>query len=549
MFSTRQMEHVWHRFGTMVAALAIAVSSTTIVSIARAVPVRADAAQAVIGMPFSGKWAYNAIVQPPYTDSNSSHPSVHTKYYGDWATDVYAADGTAVTLQVTYPTTGATFYWISRPNGSCGQRTVIGVKVNGTDVGSVYFEHLNNAVTSGTITNGMTVGNVHQWTVNGSVCNPGPHVHVELKNTTNYACYVDHGNPGVTLSQGDNLSVLGSTNTGAQQACASVPSGSPPSSTMPTARPISVVYEGALNVFEHSSDNYLYAKYWDGTAWHGWSSLGSGVASDPAVIQNGTTLDVFVRGTDNQIYGRYFDPNSGWSGFASMSPVTMQGNPRAVWFGSRLYVFALSSGRVPYVDVWNSSSGWSGFNSLGYYMAGDLVPLVYGSELDIFTLGTDNAIWKDTTWDGVGWSGFASLGGGLASNPAVLQTGTQMLVWARNAAGDLWQDTFTAGVGWSNWVWMGGTFAGDPYIMTYNNDLEVYATAKGDGTVYARYYSASGQFWSGWAQLQGAAYLGSPTAIQYGPSELDVFAMGSDNRTVFKNTWNSSSGWGGFAPL
>jgi hypothetical protein len=31
--------------------------------------------QAVIGMPFTGLWAYNTNVNPPYTDSNSSHPS------------------------------------------------------------------------------------------------------------------------------------------------------------------------------------------------------------------------------------------------------------------------------------------------------------------------------------------------------------------------------------------------------------------------------------------------------------------------------------------
>ena len=105
-------------------------------------------------MPFAGKWAYNVNVNPPYTDANSSHPSVHARYYGDWATDVYASEGTPVRLSVSSNGT-LSFGWISRPNGTCGQRTVIEVFVNNVSVGSVYYEHLANAVKSGPITNGM----------------------------------------------------------------------------------------------------------------------------------------------------------------------------------------------------------------------------------------------------------------------------------------------------------------------------------------------------------------------------------------------------------
>ena len=171
-------------------------------------------------MPFTGKWAWNVPVSPPYTDSNSSHPSVHTTYYGDWATDLYAAAGTAVRLEVPYATGDLSYSWISVSDGSCGHRTVISVRVDGVTVGSVYYEHLANAVTSGAITNGMVVGYVHDW----GGCNPGPHVHIEFKNTSNYACWVDHGQPGAsTLNQGDDLGVLGSTNTGPKQACTSMP--------------------------------------------------------------------------------------------------------------------------------------------------------------------------------------------------------------------------------------------------------------------------------------------------------------------------------------
>ena len=192
----------------------------------------AAGSQAVVGMPFSGQWAYNALVNSPYTDSNSSHPSVHhTPGGGDWATDVYAAEGTAVKLSVPIQTgTTLSFSW-KATSTSCGQSVGINIIVDGTTIGWLYYAHLNNAVTSGAITNGMTLGTVHDWVVNGVHCNPGVHVHQEFKNVTNYSCYVDNGQPGVTLNAGANEAVLGSSNTGAQQACSSIPSNTPPPDT------------------------------------------------------------------------------------------------------------------------------------------------------------------------------------------------------------------------------------------------------------------------------------------------------------------------------
>ena len=63
----------------------------------------ANAKQAVVGMPFEGKWAYVNKVKPPYTDSNSSHPSVHNSYSFQWATDLYASSDTEVKVFGTSP--------------------------------------------------------------------------------------------------------------------------------------------------------------------------------------------------------------------------------------------------------------------------------------------------------------------------------------------------------------------------------------------------------------------------------------------------------------
>lgn len=179
----------------------------------------ASSAQAVvtIGMPFSGKWAYNTHVNPPYSDSNSSHPSAHwAPGGGDWSTDLYAAAGTEVRLRVRGDGP-ISFGWIG--SSGCGGSTRLSVMEYGRQVGTLYIAHISGAVTSGAITNGMLLGKVGNFS-----CNPGPHIHVEFKNTIGaYSCYVNNGNPGVTLGDGAPLGVLGSPNNGPKQACASAP--------------------------------------------------------------------------------------------------------------------------------------------------------------------------------------------------------------------------------------------------------------------------------------------------------------------------------------
>lgn len=90
----------------MAVAIVVMMGATVVVSRSLPIPARASSNQMVtIGMPFTGQWAYNALVNPPYTDSNSSWPGVHaTEGGGDWATDLYRPAGTTVKLWLNNPT-------------------------------------------------------------------------------------------------------------------------------------------------------------------------------------------------------------------------------------------------------------------------------------------------------------------------------------------------------------------------------------------------------------------------------------------------------------
>jgi hypothetical protein len=177
----------------------------------------ATAERADIGMPFSGKWAYNVNVDPPYTDVNSSHPTVHhIPAGGDWATDIYGTSGQAARLLVSNATGNVTFSWRAAST-TCGTATAVNVFVDGQQVGWIHIVHLVGAVKSGPITNGMTLGTVGDF----PDCAPGRHLHVEMKSDAgNFACWQDYGRPGSSVVEGGKLGGLGATGaTGGRQSC------------------------------------------------------------------------------------------------------------------------------------------------------------------------------------------------------------------------------------------------------------------------------------------------------------------------------------------
>ncbi len=193
-------------------------------------PSYAAGEQATVGMPFTGKWAWDGDpFSGPYTDNNSSHPSVHAVYYGQWGTDLYGAADTAVKLNVTSPNGAVTFTkqlnsdtCSSKGPNIAGKGIVLNVLVNGNKVGEVDYEHLDN-ISTGPYVNGMTIGTITSEALHAT-CYSVRHAHIELKNVANFSCYVDKGQAGVRVDEGDPIGVLGSTNTGAKQACSSVPS-------------------------------------------------------------------------------------------------------------------------------------------------------------------------------------------------------------------------------------------------------------------------------------------------------------------------------------
>lgn len=63
-----------------------------------------------------------------------------------------------------------------------------------------------------------------------------------------------------------------------------------------------------MEVFAIFGDGQLWDRYWDGTSWHDWETLGGTLTGQPAASSWGADrLDVFAPGTDGRVWHRYWD--------------------------------------------------------------------------------------------------------------------------------------------------------------------------------------------------------------------------------------------------
>jgi len=57
-----------------------------------------------------------------------------------------------------------------------------------------------------------------------------------------------------------------------------------------------------LDLFAKGTDQQFGHRWWDGTAWHGWQTLGGQFKDSPAAVSWGSNrIDVFVRGMDDHL--------------------------------------------------------------------------------------------------------------------------------------------------------------------------------------------------------------------------------------------------------
>jgi len=191
-------------------------------SFAVAGPSRGPASNEVEGvaqvlMPFSGRFANEAFKE--------TAPGKHPHYWSgmQWATDIYAVPGTPVKanfsgngISLKVINVGGIPDCFSDSNKtvkvSAGSYVTVSVSVNGQNIGSVHYQHLDvvDLKAGAEISNGATLGITHMWTksncwqVNNDA---GVHTHLEVGSKSGTACYMAHAR-GSKLGESDMIGGL-----------------------------------------------------------------------------------------------------------------------------------------------------------------------------------------------------------------------------------------------------------------------------------------------------------------------------------------------------
>lgn len=268
------MDRLRNRWATVIATGVAAAGVLAFDALSNKPAYAQSSQKATIGMPFEGKWAYSnpTSAECGPNSNQTSHPSCHETYFGDWSTDLYAADGTDVKLKASGES--LSFAWDTSASGSCGETRRVKVYSSGTYIGRVHFTHLKNSASTETApTNGITVGKIADL-----ACNPGAgtenHIHVEFDNanTSTYSCYTNYSNSnykaGLAVSESSSIGILGSSNTSPKEACSESSGGG----DTPAG---SISFESVANGQEFwTGDGWIYTKVGD-RAWpiknQGWA--------------------------------------------------------------------------------------------------------------------------------------------------------------------------------------------------------------------------------------------------------------------------------------
>jgi hypothetical protein len=244
-----------------------------------------------------------------------------------------------------------------------------------------------------------------------------------------------------------------------------------------------------MDVFALDSIGDVLWNTYDGSAWSGWSSLGSSLAGDPSVANwEGNHLSIAIRGSGGNVLYRELNDHvwGSWQNFGgnfSVAPTML------TWGGKHLSIFEVNSaGALVWKHrkegVWQEAA--TTWNSLGFApdSAGtpNIIPLLqqrvqaalWGpTHYMVVGVGTDLLL-KVLSWDGAtrNWSSLLPIPGATPVGEPVITTHRGKYVWlmVRGSDGALWRQEWNGGA-WLGWQSMGGALTGSPGIFSWVSSL------------------------------------------------------------------------------
>jgi Concanavalin A-like lectin/glucanases superfamily len=259
-----------------------------------------------------------------------------------------------------------------------------------------------------------------------------------------------------------------------------------------------------LMAFARGTDNALWFRKYDGTAWGAWQSLGGMITSDPDAVSSAPNkVDVVVQGTDNATWIRRYD-GAAWSAWQSLGGNFNSGPGIASSNTNLLEVFARGSDNALWVKRYDGAA-WGSWQSLGGILSSDPDA---SNRLDIVVRGTDNGLWIKR-YSGGTWGAWQSLGGTINSGPTAASSGASNLdVFARGADNALWQRSWN-GASWGAWQSLGGVISSDSDATSAGSGIDI-VTRGADNALWQKTWN--GASWGAWGSLGGIINSGPTIA-------------------------------------
>jgi hypothetical protein len=111
-------------------------------------------------------------------------------------------------------------------------------------------------------------------------------------------------------------------------------------------------------------------------------------------------LDIFALGQDHAVWHKWWNGSS-WGGWESLGGWLFSEVSAVAWASNRLDLFAIGRDNAVWHKWWNGSS-WGGWESLGGSLFSPVSVVAWASNrLDIFAIGGDSAVWHNWTDLGV----------------------------------------------------------------------------------------------------------------------------------------------------
>jgi hypothetical protein len=165
-----------------------------------------------------------------------------------------------------------------------------------------------------------------------------------------------------------------------------------------------------FDAFARGQDNAMWHAWGQATSWTSWEWLDGQFRSGPAAVSWGPNrIDVFGPGLDGQLWHRKFD--GAWHAWEALGGMITSGAAASTWGPGHIDLFARGLDNQCYHMTYIGDNNWTGWEAIGgQFISGFGATSWAVGRIDVFGIGTDNDMWHQFS-DNNGWHGWEQLGG------------------------------------------------------------------------------------------------------------------------------------------